>query len=167
MAVQADELGFDLVFALATWLGKGVYGGEIRLREHSIDSLMTSAAITPITYNVLLTATVHIPYGWHPLHIAKDGAVIDHMSGGRWGINVVTGYRQRESRLFGFEQIPHDQRYAMADEFVTFRSKATNSVRSVVVSCALWVAVLVMGFPSLVRRLTIDSWEKSVPTAAR
>ena len=34
-AVRADEAGFDLVFALATWLGKGGYGGTIKFREHS------------------------------------------------------------------------------------------------------------------------------------
>jgi FMNH2-dependent dimethyl sulfone monooxygenase len=123
LAVQADELGFDLVFALATWLGKGGYGGEIRFREHSIDPFITSAALAPLTHNVLLISTVHILYGWHPLHIAKYGAVIDHISGGRWGINVVTGYRIRESRMFGFEQIPHDQRYAMADEFVALMKR--------------------------------------------
>jgi dimethylsulfone monooxygenase len=119
LAVRADELGFDLVFALATWLGKGGYGGTIRFREQALDPFITSAALAPLTHNVLLISTVHILYGWHPLHIAKYGAVIDHISGGRWGINVVTGYRQRESRMFGFEQIPHDQRYAMAEEFVT------------------------------------------------
>jgi FMNH2-dependent dimethyl sulfone monooxygenase len=123
LAVRADELGFDLVFALATWLGKGGYGGEIRFREHSIDPFITSAALAPLTHNVLLISTVHVLYGWHPLHLAKYGAVIDHMSGGRWGINVVTGYRQRETRMFGFEQFPHDQRYAMADEFTTLMKR--------------------------------------------
>jgi FMNH2-dependent dimethyl sulfone monooxygenase len=123
LAVQADELGFDLVFALATWLGKGGYGGEIRFREYSIDPFITSAALAPLTQNILLISTVHVLYGWHPLHIAKYGAVIDHISGGRWGINVVTGYRTRESRMFGVEQIPHDQRYAMADEFVTLMKR--------------------------------------------
>lgn len=118
LAVRADELGFDLVFALATWLGKGGYGGDIRFREQVLDPFIASAGFAPLTRNVLLISTVHILYGWHPLHIAKYGAVIDHMSHGRWGLNVVTGYRQRESRMFGFEQIPHDQRYAMAEEFV-------------------------------------------------
>jgi FMNH2-dependent dimethyl sulfone monooxygenase len=106
LAVRADELGFDLVFALATWLGKGGYGGTMRFREQALDPFITSAALAPLTHNVLLISTVHILYGWHPLHIAKYGAVIDHISGGRWGINVVTGYRQRESRMFGFEQMP-------------------------------------------------------------
>jgi FMNH2-dependent dimethyl sulfone monooxygenase len=43
--------------------------------------------------------------------------VIDHMSGGRWGLNVVTGYKESEFRMFGLKPVPHDERYAMAAEF--------------------------------------------------
>ena len=119
LAVRVDEAGFDLIFALATWLGKGGYGGDIHFREHSIDPFITSAALAPLTRNVLLISTVHVLYGWHPLHIAKYGAVIDHISQGRWGLNVVTGYRPDEAGMFGQEAFPHNQRYAMADEFTT------------------------------------------------
>jgi FMNH2-dependent dimethyl sulfone monooxygenase len=118
-ARKADRLGFDIVFALAQWLGKGGYGGDIKFRENNLDPFITSAGLAPITKNVLLIATVHILYGWHPLHLAKYGAVIDHMSGGRWGLNVVTGYKESEFRMFGLEPIEHDKRYAMAAEFTT------------------------------------------------
>ena len=119
LAVRAEELGFDLVFALATWLGKGGYGGETAFRGRTIDPFIASAAFAPLTRNILLISTVHVLYGWHPLHLAKYGAVIDHISGGRWGLNIVTGYRAEESRMFGFDPIAHDERYAMADEFTT------------------------------------------------
>ena len=75
------------------------------------------------TKNVLLVATVHILYGWHPLHLAKYGAVIDHISGGRWGLNVVTGYKESEFRMFGLDPIPHNDRYAMASEFTTIMQR--------------------------------------------
>ncbi|MBU2532297.1 MAG: LLM class flavin-dependent oxidoreductase, partial [Alphaproteobacteria bacterium] len=39
--------------------------------------------------------------------------------GGRWGLNVVTGYKKSEFEMFGLEPIPHDARYRMADEFTT------------------------------------------------
>ena len=122
-ARKADRLGFDIVFALAQWLGKGGYGGDIRFRENAIDPFITSAGLAPMTKNVLLIATVHILYGWHPLHLAKYGAVIDHMSGGRWGLNVVTGYKEREFRMFGLKPIEHDKRYAMASEFTTIMQR--------------------------------------------
>ena|SRR5215472_6419241 len=34
---RAEELGFDLVFALAQWTSKGGYGGISKYRESSLD----------------------------------------------------------------------------------------------------------------------------------
>ena len=119
LAVRAEEIGLDLVFALATWLGKGGYGGEMEFRGRTLDPFIASAAFAPLTRNILLISTVHVLYGWHPLHLAKYGAVIDHISRGRWGLNIVTGYRAVESRMFGFDPVEHDERYARAEEFTT------------------------------------------------
>ena len=71
----------------------------------------------------MLINTVHVLYAWHPLHLAKFGAALDHISGGRWGINVVTGYKPSEYRMFGLEPIEHDLRYVMADEFTTIMER--------------------------------------------
>src|SRR6266404_3110170 len=73
----AEELGFDLVFGLAQWLGKGGYGGAMKFREHATDPLLVTAALAPLTRNIILISTVHILYGWHPLHLAKFAASID------------------------------------------------------------------------------------------
>lgn len=116
-ALEAERYGFDLAFGLGQWLGKGGYGGETRFREHELDPLISTAALAANTESLILISTVHVLYGWHPVHLAKFGACIDHISGGRWGLNVVTGYKPREYRMFGLEPIEHDLRYAMAAEF--------------------------------------------------
>lgn len=121
--VRAEEFGFDLVFGLAQWLGKGGYGGEMRFREMSTDPLIVTAGLAALTKRILLVSTVHILYGWHPLHLAKFGASIDNISDGRWGLNVVTGYKQSEFEMFGLESIEHDHRYVMADEFTTIMER--------------------------------------------
>jgi FMNH2-dependent dimethyl sulfone monooxygenase len=122
-ATTAEALGFDLVFGLAQWLGKGGYGGEMRFREHEVDPIIANAALASLTRKIVLINTVHVLYAWHPLHLAKFGAAMDHISGGRWGINVVTGYKPSEYRMFGLEPIEHDLRYAMADEFTTIMKR--------------------------------------------
>jgi FMNH2-dependent dimethyl sulfone monooxygenase len=81
--LRAEVLGFDLVFGLAQWLGKGGYGGEMAFREKSTDPLMVTAGLAAITKRIMLISTVHVLYGWHPLHLAKLGATIDNISGGR------------------------------------------------------------------------------------
>ena len=115
---RAEALGFDLVFGLAQWTSKGGYGGVSKYREDSLDPFITVTALSAVTQRILLISTIHVLFGpLHPLHIAKFGATLDHISGGRWGINVVTGYSPREARMFGGEHIEHDRRYEMAYEF--------------------------------------------------
>jgi len=91
----------------------------MKFREMSTDPLIVTAGLAALTKRILLVSTVHILYGWHPLHLAKFGATIDNISGGRWGLNVVTGYKQSEFEMFGLDPIEHDHRYVMADEFTT------------------------------------------------
>jgi dimethylsulfone monooxygenase len=51
--------------------------------------------------------------------IARLGANLDQLSGGRWGWNIVPGTKSSESELLGLDdRIDHDQRYAMATETV-------------------------------------------------
>jgi dimethylsulfone monooxygenase len=115
---RAEDLDFDLAFGLAQWIGEGGTGGTTRFREQSLDPFITATSLAPITSRIILISTVHVLYGpWHPLYLAKFGATIDHISNGRWGLNVVTGFVPREARMFGNEQIDHDKRYEMAAEF--------------------------------------------------
>lgn len=117
--IRAEEFGFDLAFGLAQWLSKGGYGGAMKFREHELDPIIVNTALATMTKKIVLINTVHILYAWHPLHLAKFGAAIDHISHGRWGVNIVTGYKPSEYRMFGLAPIEHDLRYEMADEFTT------------------------------------------------
>lgn len=109
---RADALGFEIAFSRTQWLPKGGYDGEA-----SLDSFVALGAMAAITQNILLISTIHVLYGpWHPLHLAKIGSTLDHISKGRWGINIVTGHRAVEHEMFGWQRIEHDKRYDMADE---------------------------------------------------
>jgi len=117
LTLKAEELGFELVFALSQWLPKGGYGGVFN--GQALDSFITTASLAAVTTKIMLISTIHVLYGpWHPLHLAKYGATLDHISGGRWGINVVTGHRAVEHEAFGWSRIEHDQRYEIATEFI-------------------------------------------------
>ena len=109
---KADKLGFELAFSRTQWLPKGGYDGEA-----SLDSFTALGAMAAITQNIMLISTIHVLYGpWHPLHLAKIGSTLDHISKGRWGINIVTGHRAIEHEMFGWQRIEHDKRYDMASE---------------------------------------------------
>jgi dimethylsulfone monooxygenase len=118
LAQQAEAFGFDLVFGLSQWLPKGGYNSV--QDGTAIDSFITVAAMAAATQKIMLISTVHVLYGpWHPLHFAKFGATLDHISRGRWGVNVVTGHRAVEHEMFGWNRIDHDHRYELAREFVS------------------------------------------------
>src|ERR1700733_1530207 len=118
LTLAAEAYGFDFVFGLQQWVGKGGFGGEMRYRENFLDPFISTVAIGALTTRIITISTVHILYGhWHPLHLARFGATADHISHGRFGLNIVTGYDQREPLMFGMTRIAHDERYERADEF--------------------------------------------------
>lgn len=111
----AEEVGFDYQVPFGRWIGQG---GETDYNGAALDFLASAAATAPITKTLGLFSTAHITYRFHPLHVAKFGATVDHISNGRWGLNIVSGYSAREMAAFGFDEpISHDEAYAMADEF--------------------------------------------------
>lgn len=117
---RAEALDFDLVFGLAQWLKKDGYGGDLAYRGTSLDPFITTAALASVTERIALISTVHTLYGLHPVQLAKYGATLDHITGGRWGANLITGHRTSEWAIFGKEEIEHDLRYEMLGEFTEF-----------------------------------------------
>jgi alkanesulfonate monooxygenase SsuD/methylene tetrahydromethanopterin reductase-like flavin-dependent oxidoreductase (luciferase family) len=109
---KAEAAGFEIAFSRMQWLPKGGYDGEA-----SLDAFIALGAMAAATRKILLISTIHVLYGpLHPLHLAKYGATLDHISKGRWGINIVTGHRAIEHQMFGWNRIEHDKRYEMAGE---------------------------------------------------
>jgi FMNH2-dependent dimethyl sulfone monooxygenase len=118
LTLMAESYGFDFVFGLQQWNPKGGFGGDINYRENFLDPFISTVALSALTKSIVTISTVHILYGrWHPLHLARFAATADHISGGRFGLNIVTGYDAREPLMFGMSRIDHDRRYEQADEF--------------------------------------------------
>ena len=54
----------------------------------------------------------------HPVMAAKQAMTIDHVTGGRFNLNVVTGWYRPEIEMFGEPQLEHDKRYDRAIEWL-------------------------------------------------
>jgi dimethylsulfone monooxygenase len=120
LTLAAERHGFDFVFGLQQWVGKGGYGGEMKYRENFLDPFLSTVALGAVTTTMVTISTVHILYGnWHPLHLARFAATADHITGGRFGLNIVTGYDVNEPLMFGMKRVAHDERYERADEFAS------------------------------------------------
>ncbi|MBD2845395.1 LLM class flavin-dependent oxidoreductase [Paenibacillus sp. IB182496] len=117
---KAEQLGFDVVFGLSQWLPKGGFGGQTKYRDNFLEPFVSTVALAAETRRILLLGTIHILYGpWHPMHLSRFLATADHLSGGRFGANIVTGYAENEPRMFGAKRLEHDLRYIQSEEFVS------------------------------------------------
>lgn len=75
----------------------------------------TALPIEPkITSDGSCSNTLQSPYS-----MARKFSTVDHLSNGRVGWNIVTSYLDSAARNFGLDtQIPHDERYAIAHEYM-------------------------------------------------
>ncbi|EJN09431.1 LLM class flavin-dependent oxidoreductase [Herbaspirillum sp. YR522] len=101
-----------------------IYQGspDITLRE-SIqlpvnDPLLLVSAMAAATRHLGFGVTANLTYE-APFLFARRMSTLDHLSRGRVGWNIVTGYLDSAARAMGLtEQLEHDQRYDRADEFM-------------------------------------------------
>ena len=114
LARRAEALGFDLLVPVGRWKG---FGGETDFNGECLEVYTWAAALAAVTERIHIVATSHVPTV-HPIVAAKQAATIDHISGGRFGINVVCGWFTPEMEMFGVQQLPHDDRYARATEWI-------------------------------------------------
>lgn len=115
LAQMAEAAKFDMVF-LADGLTSGVDAHPSMIARFEPLTLLASLAM--VTKNVGLAATASTTYG-EPYHIARSFASIDHLSHGRAAWNIVTTSYARTAANFSKSHPEHDERYAVAEEFVT------------------------------------------------
>jgi FMN-dependent oxidoreductase (nitrilotriacetate monooxygenase family) len=115
---------FDGIF-IADVLGTyDVYGGsnEAAIRHGAQvpvnDPLMLVSAMALVTEHLGFGVTAGTAYE-HPYPFARRMSTLDHLTKGRVGWNVVTGYLPSAARNMGHEdQLEHDDRYDHADEYL-------------------------------------------------
>lgn len=112
---EAERIGFEFVIPFGRWRS---FGGETEYNGECMEVYTWASALAAQTEQIAIFATSHVPTV-HPILAAKQGATIDHISRGRWGLNVVCGWFTPEMEMFGIPQIEHDERYRMADEWIT------------------------------------------------
>ncbi|KAF2661470.1 Nitrilotriacetate monooxygenase component A/pristinamycin IIA synthase subunit A [Lophiostoma macrostomum CBS 122681] len=82
-----------------------------------------AAATKSLGFGVTVATTYEQPY-----HLARRLSTVDHLTKGRLGWNIVTGYLDSAARNLGHtEQPEHDERYAIAEEYVRVMYKLFES----------------------------------------
>ena len=82
------------------------------------DPMLLVSAMAAVTQHLGFGLTVNLSYE-APYLLARRFSTLDHLSGGRVGWNIVTGYLESAARAMGLDkQLPHDERYDRADEYL-------------------------------------------------
>lgn len=114
-AIAAEAAGFDFAMAMGKWRG---FGGDTSHWGASLEAVTLMAAIAPLTSRIGLWATMHAIL-FNPVVAAKMIATLDHVSGGRAGLNIVAGAFRGEFAQMGAwdDSLTHDTRYDLAQEW--------------------------------------------------
>ena len=124
LAKRLEDGGFDCMFIADVLGAYDVYDGS---RDAAVrtgaqtpvnDPMMAISAMAAVTerlcFGVTVSSTYELPYAF-----ARKMSTLDHLTNGRIAWNIVTSYQQSAAVNLGLDQqIPHDERYDVADEFL-------------------------------------------------
>ncbi|WP_310630117.1 MULTISPECIES: LLM class flavin-dependent oxidoreductase [unclassified Paraburkholderia] len=125
----------DLARTLERGLFDGLFLADIvgvyDVYQRNVDVTLRESIQLPVNDPTLLVpamaaATQHLGFGVTvnltyeaPYLLARRFSTLDHLTQGRIGWNIVTGYLDSAARAMGVrEQLPHDERYERADEYL-------------------------------------------------
>jgi FMN-dependent oxidoreductase (nitrilotriacetate monooxygenase family) len=136
---SAEYLSLDHWMGLARLLEEGLFDGLFLADVLGIydvhggngDAAIRNAVQVPLLDPMLIVpamaaATRHLGFGvtcnlaWEsPALMARRFSTLDHLTKGRIGWNIVTGYLDSAARAMGLDrQMAHDDRYDLADEYM-------------------------------------------------
>jgi FMNH2-dependent dimethyl sulfone monooxygenase len=114
LAKLADEMEFEAIVPVARWRG---FGGAHDPQGPGFEAYTWAAGIAASTTKSGVVSTSHVSLN-HPIIAAKQCAVIDHISNGRFTLNVVCGWNGPEMEMFDVPLTRHDDRYACAEDWL-------------------------------------------------
>jgi pyrimidine oxygenase len=114
---RAEAYGLDFALSMIKLHG---FGGKTEFWDHGLESFTLMSALASVTSRIRLyasTAVLTLP----PAIVARMAATIDDVSGGRFGVNIVSGWHKVEYSQMGLW--PGDEhfgkRYDYSTEYVT------------------------------------------------
>lgn len=111
LVLEAEALGFDSV--LVAQHTANPYDDE----RDQLDAWSAAAALAALTSKIEIIAAIK-PGLVHPVVLAKAALQIEHISEGRFGLNLVNAWNRAEFERAGLPFPAHDARYAYGREWI-------------------------------------------------
>ncbi|MDT3719102.1 pyrimidine utilization protein A [Pseudomonas oryzihabitans] len=109
---RAEHYGFDFALSMIKLRG---FGGKTEFWDHNLESFTLMAGLAAVTSRIKLfatAATLTLP----PAIVARMASTIDSISGGRFGVNLVTGWQKPEYSQMGLW--PGDEFFASRYQYL-------------------------------------------------
>jgi len=97
IVLRAERHGLDFALSMIKLRG---FGGKTEFWDHNLESFTLMAGLAAVTSRIKLfatAATLTMP----PAIVARMASTIDSISGGRFGVNLVTGWQRPEYSQMG------------------------------------------------------------------
>jgi len=117
LAEAVEHVGMDFALIADGYAPGNEASSRVGFQDPTIDAVTWMVPLMLATTHLGFLSTLHTRF-LHPTVIARLGAHLDWLSGGRWGWNIVNGYRDNEASLFGFDEVDRDAGYDLAEEAV-------------------------------------------------
>jgi len=112
IALSAEKHGLDFVLSMIKLRG---FGGKTEFWDHNLESFTLMSGLAAVTSRIKIfatAATLVMP----PAIVARMASTIDSISGGRFGVNLVTGWQRPEYSQMGMW--PGDEHFATRYEYL-------------------------------------------------
>lgn len=118
LARRVEDIGMDYVFFADGYITHGENSARIGHAQPHISAPIYAPVVMAATQHIGVVTTMHTRY-LSPGVIARLGANLDALSGGRWGWNIVPGWKTPEAELVGAPtDTDHALRYKITTEAV-------------------------------------------------
>jgi len=125
---KAESYGFEFALSMIKLRG---FGGDSEFWDHNLESFTLMSGLAAVTSRIKLYASVAL-LTLPPALVARMAVTIDDISGGRFGVNIVSGWQKAEYDQMGLW--PGDEhfarRYDYSSEYVAVMKELWADGRS-------------------------------------
>lgn len=107
----------DVIGVYDVYNGNDIGALKTALQVPVNDPMQLAIIGAGVTKNLGFGVTAGVPFE-HPFPFARRLSTLDHLTKGRVGWNIVTGYLPSANKNMGASELPHDERYEVADEYM-------------------------------------------------
>ncbi len=125
---KAERFGFDFALSMIKLRG---FGGPSEYWDYNLESFTLMAGLAAVTTRIKLFATIGVLTIPPPV-VARMAVTIDSISHGRFGVNIISGWQEKEYSQMGIW--PGDEhyrkRYEFCDEYINIMKELWATGRS-------------------------------------